>query len=58
MSLYIYSHPIENSLFDVFDDDFFNYPLTKRKHFSFNHPHCHLHGRYGHRKNPYNCLEK
>ncbi|KAG4106970.1 HSP20-like chaperone [Neocallimastix lanati (nom. inval.)] len=58
MSLYIYSHPIENSLFDYFDDDFFNYPLTKRNHFSFNHPHCHLHGRYGHRKNSYNCLEK
>ncbi|KAG4106974.1 HSP20-like chaperone [Neocallimastix lanati (nom. inval.)] len=58
MSLYIYSHPIENSLFDVFDDDFFNYPLTKRNHFRFNHPCCHLQGRYSHRKNSYNCLEK
>ncbi|KAG4106977.1 HSP20-like chaperone [Neocallimastix lanati (nom. inval.)] len=58
MSLYIYSHPIENSLFDFFDDNFFNYPLTKINHFSFNNPRCHLHGRYDHRKNSYNCLEK
>ncbi|KAL6630278.1 HSP20-like chaperone, partial [Neocallimastix sp. 'constans'] len=27
-------------------------------HFGFNHPRCHIHGSYGHRKNSYNCLEK
>ncbi|KAG4106978.1 HSP20-like chaperone [Neocallimastix lanati (nom. inval.)] len=58
MSLYIYSHPIENSLFDIFNDDFFNYPLNRRDNFGFGHPCCHIHSRYGHRKNSYNCLEK
>ena len=45
MSLYLYTQPLENSLFDVFDDDFFTALTPKR---SFGHP-CHAHR--NHRKN-------
>jgi len=56
MSLYFYTQPVENSLFnDVFGDDLFD-SLIPRK--AFGHP-CH-HGRHGHRsciRNPYRNLE-
>jgi len=58
MSLYLYTQPIEHSLFDDFEDDFFNYPLTKRHHyFTFNHPRHNFH-RHNHCKNSCNTLEK
>jgi len=56
MSLYFYTQPVENSLFnDVFGDDLFDC-LVPRK--AFGHP---CHGHHGHRaclKNPYRNLEK
>jgi len=59
MSLYFYTQPVENSLFnDVFGDDLFD-SLIPRK--AFGHP-CHhgRHGHHGHRaciRNPYRNLE-
>jgi len=55
MSLYLYTRPLENTLFDVFDDDFFN-ALTPRH--SIGHPCRTHHNRRNHRKNPYPSLEK
>jgi len=55
MSLYLYTRPLENSLFDVFDDDFFD-ALTPR--YSFGHPCRACHNNRNHRKNPYPSLEK
>jgi len=52
MSLYLYTRPLENSLFDVFDDDFFD-ALTPR--YSFGHP---CRARRCQRRNPYPSLEK
>jgi len=58
MSLYLYTHPLENTLFDVFDDDFYN-ALTPR--YSFGHPcrvrHNHRYHR-NHHKSHYPSLEK
>ena len=58
MSLYLYTHPLENTLFDVFDDDFYN-ALTPR--YSFGHPcrarHNHR-NHHNHHKSPYPSLEK
>ncbi len=55
MSLYLYTHPLENSLFDVFDNDFFN--TVTPKHY-FGHPCRTHHTRRNHRRNPYPSLEK
>jgi len=55
MSLYLYTRPLENSLFDVFDDDFFD-ALTPRH--SFGHPCRTRHNHRNHRKNPYPSLKK
>ncbi len=55
MSLYLYTHPLENSLFDVFDNDFFN--TVTPKHY-FGHPCRALHNHHNHRRNPYPSLEK
>eukprot|EP00833_Pecoramyces_ruminatium_P000839 jgi/Orpsp1_1/1174871/evm.model.c7180000051745.1 len=57
MSLYLYTQPIEHSLFDDFEDDFFNYPLIRRHHFGFRN-HCHNYRHHDHCKNSCNTLEK
>jgi len=58
MSLYLYTHPLENTLFDVFDDNFFNVLIPRR---SVGHScrarHNHRYHR-NHHKSPYPSLEK
>jgi len=56
MSLYLYTRPLENSLFDVFDDDFFNTLTPKR---AFGHPcRTRCHRIRSHRRDPYPSLGK
>ena len=56
MSLYLYTRPLENSLFDVFDDDFFNTLTPKR---AFGHPcRTRCHRNRSHRRDPYPSLGK
>jgi len=51
MSFYFYKRPMERSLFDDFEDDFFfNYPLTRKHHYGFGHR--------GHDDGHFNTLEK
>ena len=58
MSLYLYTLPLENTLFDVFDDNFFNVLIPRR---SVGHScrarHNHRYHR-NHHKSPYPSLEK
>ncbi|KAL6598419.1 HSP20-like chaperone [Neocallimastix californiae] len=60
MTLYLYTRPIKNSLFEDFEDDFFNYPITKNHHFGFCKSHFnnghHVH--HDHCKNQITTLEK
>jgi len=58
MSLYLYSRPLENSLFDVFDDsdDFFTTLIPKR---AFGHPcRTRCNRSRSHRRNPYPSFGK
>ncbi|KAG4092439.1 HSP20-like chaperone [Neocallimastix lanati (nom. inval.)] len=57
MSLYLFTKPIRNSLFDDFENNFFNYPITKKHHFGICNPR-HIHKRHGHCKNSLTTLEK
>ncbi|KAG4092441.1 HSP20-like chaperone [Neocallimastix lanati (nom. inval.)] len=60
MTLYLYTRPIKNSLFEDFEDDFFNYPITKNHHFGFCKSHFNngRHVHHDHCKNPITTLEK